>query len=799
MEDRNTWIDIITKLYTHLHESDRVMHVSKESDKKRERIIKYFERLEEIHNLVSSRKNKAAEKALKKYYYNLYVIKPENIPEAYFENEIKRNRNMGLDEPENIDEMKQNFIKQIICDQKNSLDGWIEYFLYDEESKSYEIWEKYWVFQGLQKLGKYDKETYKFSKRDKSTIYPFPEVNKEAIFTTLKLMEEYIKDKKSEKEIKDALGSGNFKTLYEYSVKMILKKDEKKVISNKGTWIKFEQGTDYNKLRDSLQGYYTGWCTAAGENFAKNQIATGDFYVFYSLDENNEPKVPRIAIRMEGKKRILEIRGIADDQNLEPEMIPILEEKLKEFPGKDEYLKKDHDMRMIVKINDKLKNNEELSLEELKFLYEVDNKIEGFGYEKDSRIKQILDSRNKSKDLMLIFNCREDEIGFYENDLNKKLKIYYGDLNVRVAEKGRVLNFPKIVIGNLYLGGLITPEGLTLPEKIIGNLYLGGLKTAKNLKLPKIIIGDLNLGSLASAEYLNLPEIINGSLNLRSLRTSKNLKLPRILNGDLFLAGLKTTEGLILPEILTGNLNLSGLEKADSLKLPEVLNGDLDLNNVKKTNNLKLPKKINGSLILASLESAEGLKLPEELNGYLYLNSLKSAQGLKLPELLNDGLNLNGLKTADNLKLPKIINGSLILNSLITAKNLILPEIISGDLYLSALTSTEDLKLPKTVNGDLVLDSLEELDGLMLPNTINGYLYLNGLKTAQGLKLPYNFNLEKLICNNEIKKEIENNPEKYFRKEEKELQKNVNITSMVGNVNDLNPEGVIEEENEYIR
>ena len=38
------------------------------------------------------------------------------------------------------------------------LDKWIEYFLYDEESKSYEMWEKYWVFQGLQELGKYDKE-----------------------------------------------------------------------------------------------------------------------------------------------------------------------------------------------------------------------------------------------------------------------------------------------------------------------------------------------------------------------------------------------------------------------------------------------------------------------------------------------------------------------------------------------------------------------------------------------------------------------------------------------------------------
>ena len=90
---------------------------------------------------------------------------------------------------------------QVIEDQKHSLDKWIEYFLYDEESKSYEMWEKYWVFQGLQNLGKYDKATYKFSKRDKTTVYPFPPVEREFIFTTLHLMEDYIKDKKVMKKL----------------------------------------------------------------------------------------------------------------------------------------------------------------------------------------------------------------------------------------------------------------------------------------------------------------------------------------------------------------------------------------------------------------------------------------------------------------------------------------------------------------------------------------------------------------------------------------------------------------------
>ncbi len=66
-----------------------------------------------------------------------------------------------------------------IEDQKLTLDKWIDYFLYDEEGKSLEMWEKYWVFQGLQSLGKYDKETKKFAKREDITVYPFPPVEEE--------------------------------------------------------------------------------------------------------------------------------------------------------------------------------------------------------------------------------------------------------------------------------------------------------------------------------------------------------------------------------------------------------------------------------------------------------------------------------------------------------------------------------------------------------------------------------------------------------------------------------------------
>ncbi len=591
-EMRNGWIDIISKMYKDLHNSERVMHISKEHDKKRERLLNYFNRLEEIHKRVSESKNKSDEKLLKGFYYDLYVIKPEDIPESYFQNQVKLARERGYGNIELTNEDKKRMTDQVIEDQKHSLDKWIEYFLYDEESKSYEMWEKYWIFQGLQSLGKYDKETYKFSKRDKTTVYPFPPVEREFIFTTLHLMEDYIKDKKGDEEIKSALGSGNFKILYEYVIKQSMLKDKLQSNTTSGKWVKYEQGSDYNILRDSLQGYYTGWCTAAGENFAKSQLESGDFYVYYSFDNNNEAKVPRIAIRMNEKNKIGEIRGIADRQNMEPEMMPILEEKLKEFPDRDKYLKKEHDMKLLTLIDKKVNNNIELTLSELKFLYEINSKIEGFGYERDPRIDEIKNKRNIKQDYALIFDVKGEEVALSQEEWKQNPNKF------------------KILDSDLYLRHLVKPNGLVLPHHINGSLSLSNLTSAEGLVLPQNIGGDLLLWSLTSAEGLVLPQNIGGDLLLWSLTSAEGLVLPQSVGGDLHLWSLTSAEGLVLPQSVGGNLELTRLNSAEDLVLPQNIGGDLYLWSLTSAEGLVLSQSVGGNLELTRLTSAEGLVLP---------------------------------------------------------------------------------------------------------------------------------------------------------------------------------------------
>ena len=667
---RNTWIDMISKVYVNLHNSQRVLNSSNKSDKKRERIIKYFNRLEEVHNKVSKTKSASAEKILKNFYYDLYIIKPENIPESYFNNQIVLARERGYGNITLTDKDKERMIKQVIDDQKETLDKWIEYFLYDEESKSYEMWEKYWVFQGLQTLGKYDKETYKFSKRDKTTVYPFPPVEREYIFTTLKLMEDFIKDRKTEDEIKNALEAGNFKLLYEYVIKQSMLRGEKQSSSTAGKWIKYEQGSDYNILRNSLQGYYTGWCTGAGENFAKDQLANGDFYVYYTLDNNGEAKVPRIAIRMDGSTKIGEIRGIADKQNMEPEMMPILEEKIKEFPDREKYYKKERDMKLLTLIDKKVNKNIELSLDELKFLYEIDNEIEGFGYEKDPRIQEIKNKRNQKNDCLLIFNVKESEVASSQHEWEsnpKRFKVLLGNLEINKSNSINDFFRLKYICGNLYLGNLkeandiiITTKisdyivlnnltfinSLTINKNIGGYLDLSKLRIAQNLILPEIIGGDLELGCLKKVENLVLPKIVKRGLNLRSLTNAQNLILPEFIGGYLDLSSIQNASNLIISQNISGYLSLQNLTTANGLVLPKRVGSFLDLRSLLSADTLVLPLEIGGNLYLDSLTSAENLEIPLHIGGYVDLRSLQSVDGLKLPY----GFNLNKLRCSNDIK-----------------------------------------------------------------------------------------------------------------------------------------------------
>lgn len=724
----------LNRLYKDLYNSDEVVHTAINSDTKDERVRKYLERLRKVEELARDSKYNGLE-LLKKMYYDKYIIKEENIPESYFELQKKMALERGMGHIEITEDMKKQLTKDIINDQKSSLDTWLDYLINDDAN--YPEWFKYYAFQGMIRLGSYDKATRTFNKRTSSTTNIFVDLNREALALVYDDLCEVLNGKKVDDEVlQKLLVGGSFSKLYSYTLELSDKNNKDISDDTKGIWIKYNKGSEPDELVNSLKGKGTGWCTA-GKETARQQLESGDFYVYYTKDSNNEYKQPRIAIRMEGS-RIGEIRGINEHQNLESEMEEVLEEKLKEFPDRDKYKKKVNDMKKLTDIYNEYKNKE-LTNEELRFLYEVDKKIEGFGYKEDPRIEEILKERNKKEDLAKVFNCSPDQISGNPDDVlaGKGIIYFYDDLDLRNLTDAKGLKLPRHVKGDLTLVNLISIEDLVLPEAINGNLNLNGLTRAKGLRLPEIIGDSLFLSNLTSAQNIVFPKEIGGCLHLEKLTYAENLTFPETIGRNLNLNGLTSAKGLVLPENIGESLYLGNLTSAIGLVLPKTIGGGaLDLGGLISAKGLILPKSIRDYLNLENLTDIECLILPETIGGNLCLNSLSSAKDLTLPQSVGGHLRLDSLTSAENLTFPETINYDLDLSNLTDAKELKLPQYIKGSLNLSNLTYVKDLVLPKTIKGSLNLKKLAKIENLKLPQSVGGHLLLDSLPSAEGLKLP---------------------------------------------------------------
>lgn len=391
-----------------------------------DRIEAYMDRLENVFLNKDENTRKRNLELFKDKIYDALIIKKENFPESYFELQKKVARERG----EQITEIPENVRKQMIevsiNDQKASLDSWMDYLTSDDAV--YPTWFKYYVWKNITKLSQFDKERGEFKKRTDTTVAPFPDIYREPLAQIADIYEKVKEDNKNlkDEEIKEAF-TKKFPSLYAELIQKSLILGMENRESIEGEWVKYNHGNkeDGIKLFNSLENKGTGWCTA-GKSTAETQVSQGDFYVYYSKDNNGEPNIPRLAIRMNGQNKIGEVRGVLPQQNVEPIMQETLDTKLQEFGTEANiYKKKSSDMKTLTLIDEKVQKQEALTKEELKFLYQLDSKIEGFGYQADPRISEILNTRNKIEDAKIIFN---NKIVTNVEEIREDTKVYIGNM-----------------------------------------------------------------------------------------------------------------------------------------------------------------------------------------------------------------------------------------------------------------------------------------------------------------------------------------------------------------------------------
>lgn len=333
--------------------------------------------------------------------------------------------------------------------QEHTLSTWLDYL--HQNDAQYPTWFRYFIIRNLEKMGTLNKEKGEYSKRTGYTIAPFPELNSEALGFVYRMLttgvghQEFEDAPEKRNELISLVEKKDFIKLYafaEIETAGALNKE-----SIQGTWVKYDQGSDHHKLEQALKGKGTGWCTAEGSAYA--HLEGGDFYVYFTRGTHGTYSEPRVAIRMENGQ-VAEVRGVNHRQELEPDLVDIAQAQYHSLPGGERFDKKSEDMKRMTALTLKQEKDEPFTKDDLRFLYEIDSSIEGFGYDRDPRIETLRGERNRKEDIITLCDCAPEHLATDFTDLTPTTEVFCEDADKKITlvdfrEEKNKAKFPQLI------------------------------------------------------------------------------------------------------------------------------------------------------------------------------------------------------------------------------------------------------------------------------------------------------------------------------------------------------------------
>lgn len=357
-----------------------------------------FAYLSRLDNMVEKHGDALEQKLWAASAENL-VMDYEDIPDAYWRQQEQILRDNGQGRELSRGE-KETLAEDLIEKQRESINTWSNYL--GDKDCPYPLWFKIYAFDGVSKMGLINKETKEFEKRDKSTVASFPILNPEVLAKVYRNInefygvdkEDWLAQHPDDEKLVSLVKSGNFPKLYAkelFETKTIIKTPEKPE-DIEGDWFTYQLG-DEDELAKAAEG--TGWCIA-DPNVAHNYLEYGNYghstnegtdeesnskakFIIFKLKAPNSPDgystngVASIRLNPDGK--VAEVSGLDGGQALEDSLVQTVKEKVLSLPGGKEFLQKFEDKQTLIKLDHKLQKDEDLTKEELSFLYELDRPI----------------------------------------------------------------------------------------------------------------------------------------------------------------------------------------------------------------------------------------------------------------------------------------------------------------------------------------------------------------------------------------------------------------------------------------
>ncbi len=287
--------------------------------------------------------------------------------------------------------------------QLDSLTKWAEYL--GDNTPEYPDWFRYFSFEAVKQL--LVDSNGKIIRRGHRTRAPFPALNEAALLNTFLWIDAHLEGEdmliddahqRHEAALQVAIRQDKFGPLYQASLERVvgMTTDTLKSITS-GAWTRFEKGSDAYVFFMRQQGYGTPWCTAENYWDALRYIRGSNADIFLSNDCDGNPRVPRLAIITDGNNSVSEVRGIEGEhrQEVEGALADTLIERLHTFNNAGQYLFYVQNIKRLHNVCSKLSPTQQtLTKSDLRFLFDIDQAIETFGYVRPPAIRSARISLN---------------------------------------------------------------------------------------------------------------------------------------------------------------------------------------------------------------------------------------------------------------------------------------------------------------------------------------------------------------------------------------------------------------------
>ena len=354
------------------------------------------------------------------------VMDYEDIPDAYWKQQEQILRDNGQGRELSRRE-KEILAEDLIDKQRQSITSWTNYL--GDKNCPYPTWFKVYAFDGISKMSNtLNLDDADYNRRDNTTALSFPKLNAEILAKVYRninefygvVKEDWLSKHPDDEKLVSLVKSANFPKLYAKELvdtKVIIKTPERTEDVH-GDWFEYKLG-DEEEIASLAEG--TRWCVV-DPNVAHNYLTYGQYsnpeeyddydddyydyddaevenseakFIIFRLEDPNSPGVyasnGSASIRLDPDGIVDEISGLNDGQAVEDALVPIVKEKTISLPGGEKYLQKFDDKQALIRLDKKMEKGQDLTKEELSFLYELDRPIATLDTynRKDPRIPEL--------------------------------------------------------------------------------------------------------------------------------------------------------------------------------------------------------------------------------------------------------------------------------------------------------------------------------------------------------------------------------------------------------------------------